>query len=129
VHHRNRPGAIKIAAATNDGNTIASHFGMAAFYQVIVTEAGKIKTMERRPKPHHTTHPNLAQAQNHDHEDMLAPIRDCQILLCGGMRTFAYENAEAAGLHVIMTGGLIEDAVRGYLSGNLVSDPRLIRKL
>ncbi len=118
----NTSGEIKIAAVTNDGTTIAGHFGMAAFYQVIVTEAGKITKMEQRPKPHHTIHPDTAQAQIHDHEDMLAPIRDCQILLCGGMRTRAYENAEAAGLQVIMTGGLIEDAVRDFLSGNLVSD-------
>jgi hypothetical protein len=60
---------------------------------------------------------------------MFAPIRDCQILLCGGMRTRAYESAEAAGLQVIMTGGLIEDAFQGYLSGNLVSDSNRIRKL
>jgi predicted Fe-Mo cluster-binding NifX family protein len=117
---------VKIAAVTNDGTTITGHFGMALYYQVIVIEAGKVTTKEQRPKPHHGVHPDYAQAEHHDHQDMFAPIQDCQVLLCGGMRTPAYEKAEAVGLQIIMTGGKIDDAVRKFLQGNLVSDPRRI---
>jgi predicted Fe-Mo cluster-binding NifX family protein len=119
-------GVVRIAAVTNDGTTITGHFGMALFYQVIVIEAGKVTTKEQRPKPHHAVHPDYVQAEHHDHQDMFAPIQDCQVLLCGGMRTPAYEKAEAVGLQIIMTGGKIDDAVRKYLQGNLVSDPRRI---
>jgi len=59
---------------------------------------------------------------------MYAPISDCQVLLCGGMGTPAHENAEAAGLKVIMTSGKISDAVQSYLAGSLTSDPRRIHK-
>ena len=120
-------GAVKIAAVTNDGINIAGHFGMAEYYQVIVAESGKVTSEEKRPKPHHMMHPNMEQAGQHDHQDMLAPIRDCQVLICGGMRTRAYEHAEAAGLQVIMTIGNIDEAVKGYLDGSLVSDVRRIR--
>ncbi len=117
---------VKIAVITNDGDTIANHFGMAEYYKVYTSEAGKITSKEQRSKPHHSAHPDLSQSQLHDHGDMLAPIRDCHVLLCGGMRTRAYNSAEAAGLKVIMTGGLIEDAISAYLSGNLVSESRRI---
>ncbi len=118
---------IKIAAVSNDGVMIAGHFGMAENYQVVTVEAGKIISQESRPKPHHTLHPDLEASQAHDHQDMFSPIRDCRILLCGGMRTRAYDHATAAGLQVIMTVGRIEDAVKAYLNGTLISDTRRIR--
>jgi predicted Fe-Mo cluster-binding NifX family protein len=125
---QNKPqGPVKIAAVTHDGVTIAGHFGMAEYYQVIATESGKITAEEKRPKPHHMMHPDIEQAGQHDHQDMLAPIKDCSVLLCGGMRTRAYEHAQAAGLQVILTVGKIDEAVRQYLNGELTSDLRRIR--
>jgi predicted Fe-Mo cluster-binding NifX family protein len=108
---------------------IAPHFGMAEYYQVISIEAGKVVAKEMRPKPHHTVHPDAEQAQGHDHQDMLAPIRDCQVLLSGGMRTRAYEHVQAAGIQVMMTVGRIDEAISQYIHGTLVSDPRRIRSM
>jgi predicted Fe-Mo cluster-binding NifX family protein len=119
-------GAVKIAAVTNDGITITGHFGMAEYYRIIGIEAGKVTTQEQRPKPHHALHPDYVQAEHHEHQDMFAPIRDCQVLLCGGMRTPAYEKAEAIGLQVIMTSGRIDEAVQAYLNGTVINDPRRI---
>jgi predicted Fe-Mo cluster-binding NifX family protein len=118
--------SVKIAAVTNDGITIAGHFGMAEYYRVITIENDKVFNEEQLPKPHHTVHPDYVQAEHHDHQDMFAPIHDCQILLCAGMRSPAHEKAEAAGLKVIMTSGTINDAIQSYLHGNLVSDPQRI---
>ncbi len=70
-------GPVKIAAITNDGINIAAHFGMAEYYQVIIVENGKVTSEEKRAKPHHVLHPNTEQSQQHDHLDMLDPIRDC----------------------------------------------------
>ena len=117
---------VKIAAVTNDGVTITGHFGMAIYYRVITIEADKVTNEEQRSKPHHTVHPDYVQAEQHDHQEMFAPIKDCQILLCGGMRNPAHEKAEAAGLKVIMTSGAIKAAIQSYLHGNLVSDPQRI---
>jgi predicted Fe-Mo cluster-binding NifX family protein len=117
---------LKIAAVTNDGSTITSHFGMAEYYRVITIEDGKATAEEQRPKPHHAVHPEHKEGGRHEHQHMYAPISDCEVLLCGGMGTPAYENAEALGLKVIMTSGKISDAVQGYLAGSLVSDPRRI---
>jgi predicted Fe-Mo cluster-binding NifX family protein len=117
----------KIAVTTNDGVSIAAHFGMAEKYKVISIEGGQIIHEEERPKPHHEIHPNLEQAGQHNHLDMLTPIRDCQVLLCGGMRDRAYMHATEAGLDVIMVAGNVEEAVRQYLAGTLVSDMRRVR--
>ena len=131
VTNNNMPGKpqgpVKIAAVTHDGVTIAGHFGMAEYYQVITTESGQITSEEKRLKPHHMMHPDAEQASQHEHQDMLAPIQDCTVLLCGGMRTRAFEHAQSAGLQVIMTVGKIDEAVRQYLSGELISDTRRIR--
>ena len=116
----------KIAAVTNDGVTITGHFGMAEYYRVITIEGGQVTTEEQRAKPHHTVHPEHIQGEHHEHQDMFAPIRDCQVLLCGGMGTPAHEKAEAVGLQVIMTSGNINEAVRNYLDGSLISDPQRV---
>lgn len=116
---------VKIAAVTDDGETLSNHFGMAARYVVIETEDGLVLRRETRAKPHHTVHPDHSQPHSHDHdlhEDMFAPVRDCQVLLVGGMGGGAYNKALSAGLQVMLTSGGIEDALQAYLRGGLRSD-------
>lgn len=119
---------IKIAAASEDQQRISSHFGMAPFYRVITLDGAKIVGDEIRSKafhgqsePHHTDHDHL-------HADMFAPISDCQVLLCGGMGSPAFDKAQAAGLNVILTGGEIDTAVQAYLAGSLKTDLRRIHQ-
>jgi predicted Fe-Mo cluster-binding NifX family protein len=57
---------------------------------------------------------------------MFAPIRDCQVLLAGGMGEPAYQKALAAGLQVILTGGTIQNALQAWLKGELQTDLRRI---
>lgn len=119
--------AIKIAAATENGETLSSHFGRAPQYMVYSTADGEISTVEKREKPHHgdSAHEHGHHHQ-HLHGDMFAPINDCQVLLVGGMGQPAYRKAQAAGLEIFLTGGPIESAVRAYLSGELTSDMRRV---
>jgi hypothetical protein len=58
---------------------------------------------------------------------MIEGLSDCQVLVCGGMVTPAYNRAVAAGLKVILTGQLSIDAtVQEYLSGTLENEPQLV---
>jgi predicted Fe-Mo cluster-binding NifX family protein len=57
---------------------------------------------------------------------MLASMADCQVLLCGGMGSPAYQKALSAGLEVVLVGGQMRDAVERYLKGDLTSDLRRI---
>jgi len=122
----------KIAVVTQDQHKVSAHFGMAPYYQVFSVEDGKITAEETRQKPHHERHPDHnSDHLGHDHgvghhQNMFAPIADCQVLICGGMGSPAFAKAQAAGLEVILTGGEILASVQAYLDGKIVSDPRRV---
>ena len=130
----------KIAAVTEDGLTLSSHFGMAPEYLVFMVEGERILAEEKRPKPHHQRHPDHHVAGHgaagHDaaghgttgHADMFAPIADCQALLCGGMGAPAYQKALQAGLEVVLTGGEIRLTLQAYLEGRLSTDLRRVHQ-
>lgn len=123
---------LKIAAVTEDGQGISSHFGMAPEVHVFTISDGKIVSEEVRAKPHHKQHPSPEEhgagkhGSGHQHGDMLAPMSDCQVLLCGGMGSPAYQKARSAGLEVVLVGGQMRTAVERYLLGELTSDMRRI---
>ncbi len=117
----------KIAAVTENGQQLSSHFGRAPLFRVFSVENGQIMGDETRTKPYHGQHPQGEQ-QAHLHEDMFAPIADCQVLLCGGMGMPAYQKALESGLEVLLTGGEIQAAVQDYLDGKIVSDLRRVHQ-
>jgi predicted Fe-Mo cluster-binding NifX family protein len=121
----------RIAAVTDDGLILSNHFGMALQYLVSETEDDRILRQEARAKPHHSVHPDHGQPQSHNeqlHEDMFTPIRDCQVLLVGGMGGGAYKKAQSVGLEVVLTGGTIADALQAYLNGQLISSDLRLQK-
>lgn len=118
----------KIAAVTQDGNTLSSHFGMAPTYKVYTIEDNQVVSEESRSKPHHSVHPDHQSHGHHGHADMFAPIADCQVLLCGGMGTPAYQKAQSAGLEIVMMGGGLDAAVQAYLQGQTANDMRRVHQ-
>jgi len=121
----------KIAAATEDGQKLSSHFGRAPFYQVFTIDEGEVVAQEQLAKPFHGEHGGHEHFHDrahheHGHEDMFAPLKDCKVLLCGGMGGPAYQKALSAGLEVILMGGEIDAALRAYLIGEASSDLRRI---
>lgn len=81
---------MKIAAITDDENTISQHFGRASLYLVVTVENGKIVDKETRPKVGHHTfaagrHHGTAQGERHGydasaqsrHASMAEIIADC----------------------------------------------------
>ena len=109
---------IKIAAVSDDGQTISQHFGRAKYYTVLTIEGGKIIAREQREKmghtqfagePHEETHGEdprghgFAPAEQDRHFRMAEAIRDCQFLLARGMGAGAYYSMEQAGIRPIIT--------------------------
>ncbi len=125
---------MKIAAITDDGETISMHFGRAPYYLVCTIEDGKIAARELREKLGHR------QFASHDHEEtqdprghgfgagaadrhagMIASITDCEALLVRGMGRGAYLAMEEANIKPIVTDiEQINDAVQAYIDGNIV---------
>lgn len=141
---------MKIAAVTDDGVKLSSHFGMASSYRVLTIEEGKIVADETIEKPHHKSHGSgHGGGHDHDHEHgeehhdhshgehghknhrgmkFFDPIKDCQVLISGGMGEPPYKRALSFGLEVMLTGGKIDAAVQAYLNGELVSDQRRVHQ-
>jgi len=127
---------MKLALVTEDGVTICQHFGFAPYYMVVTAENGKIVAKEQRAKAgHHTAGAHdCHDASCHDakhgmdaasqvkHAGMLANIKDCQVIIAGGMGWGAYESMKQNNIEPIITDEEnIDDAVNAYLNGKLVN--------
>jgi predicted Fe-Mo cluster-binding NifX family protein len=125
---------MKIAAITDDGNTISQHFGRAQYYLVATVENGQIVGRELREKLGHAQfanqpHPEEVPGQPHGmdaashnkHLSMAETIADCEALLCRGMGMGAYESMKMCGIKPIVTDiASIDEAVMAYVKGNIV---------
>jgi len=126
---------MKIAAISDDGNTISQHFGRASLYVVVTVEEGKMVSKETRAKTGHHTFaahpsPDLAPSERHGydagsqvkHSRMAETISDCQVLLVGGMGWGAYESMKSYNIEPIVTDvESIDQAVQLYIAGELTN--------
>ena len=121
---------FKIAVATPDGQRLSPHFGETPWYEVFTVVDGKIAARERRAKPHNPTHHHGAHepGQGRGGPHFFDPIRDCRVLIVGGMGERAYQWARNAGLEVVATKGKVDEAVQAYLDGTLQHEPRRIHR-
>lgn len=122
---------MKIAAATDDGATIAADLG-ASYYAVVTVEQGVIVAHELRQKQPqgwyevagHAEHHGPADAAPetvHRHDQLVDPIDDCQAVLVAGIDARDREHLEAVGIWPVVTSpGPIDAAVRAFLAGELV---------
>jgi predicted Fe-Mo cluster-binding NifX family protein len=125
---------MKIAAITDDGNTISQHFGRAQYYLVATVENRQIVSRELRDKLGHAQfanepHPEEVPGQPHGmdpashdkHLRMAEAITDCEALLCRGMGMGAYESMKTRGIQPIVTDiASIDEAVMAYIEGKIV---------
>ena len=108
---------IKIAAVSDDGQTISQHFGRAKYYTVLTIENGQIIARDQREKMGHAQFAGeehtedkadprghgFTPAEQNRHSQMAEAIRDCQILLARGMGSGAYYNMEQVGIKPVIT--------------------------
>jgi predicted Fe-Mo cluster-binding NifX family protein len=125
---------VKIAAISDDGMNVSQHFGRAPYYVVVTVENGQIAGKETRPKAGHQTfgggeheaapgerHGYDAGAQSR-HGQMMGNIKDCQVVIAGGMGLGARDSLKAAGIDTIVTDVKdIDEAVRLYAEGKLAN--------
>ncbi len=119
---------MKIAAATNDGNTIAADFESAAYYTVLIIESGLIAGRELRAKRPLGWYRATGHAEHHGpaaaapetaegHDTMIDPIDDCDAILVSGIEPQALSRLEAAGIWpVVVPPGAIDEAALNVLA-------------
>ena len=119
---------MKIAVVTDDGKTVAQHFGRARYYQVWTVEDGAVTGTELRDRSatvRHGNEPGHAHSEahhhgTHDHSGMVAQISDTDLLLVGGMGFRAREALDDAGIQVIATDITeTELAINAWIEGTL----------
>ena len=117
---------MKIAAVTDDGVSIHSHFGRAHYSEVLTVDDGHITARERRTKPAHNGH--QAHGVTPAHAPAMAEvIGDCQVLLARGMGEPAFHSLLARGINpMLVQEHAIDEAVRAYTQGGLQHRPERI---
>ena len=125
---------MKIAFVSEDHKTISAHFGRAKFYEVITLEAGSVTQRETLVK----SNPLLAtpdeihvfgddHGHHHDHNAMIAPIHDCEVLISRGMGKAAHISLQENDIQPIITDiKEIEAALEAYITGTLADHPELL---
>ncbi len=129
---------MKIAVVTEDEKTISQHFGMAPLYMVLNVGNGEITGKEKRAKMGHNqfggqqgAHPGgphgFDAASQNRHAGMAEAIKDCQVLITGGMGMGAYYSLKSYNIEPVITDVRnIEEAVKRYTEGKL---PNLTERL
>jgi predicted Fe-Mo cluster-binding NifX family protein len=124
---------MKIAFVSDDGKNVSQHFGRARYYVVVTLENGQEANREVREKlghPHFAGQPDHEEHRGHSHgydlgaqhrhDRMVESIKDCEVLVVGGMGGGARQSLQAIGIHSILTDAIsIDDAVKAYVEGHL----------
>lgn len=120
---------MKIAAITDDGETISRHFGRAVYYLVATIEDGKITGRQLRDKPgrsqfvarlHEVGHSGRRHGADAEHLQWAESINDCEALLCGNIDVSVYESMKAQGILPIVTDiAEIDEAALAYARGEI----------
>jgi predicted Fe-Mo cluster-binding NifX family protein len=123
---------MRIAVASDDGVSIAGHFGRCAGFEIFDVTENQAKRIENRPNAnshHHEQHGQDECDEHghhggvHNHESFLSALQDCQAVICRGMGRRAVADLAAKGIKPIIT---LEDvtapeAVRLYALGQLTA--------
>jgi predicted Fe-Mo cluster-binding NifX family protein len=134
---------MEIAVLTDDGATVSQHFGRARYYAVVTVEEGREsgrelldRTDTLLPVAEHEARQGLTgeidchgagTAAAASHLRMVQPIRDCQVLLGGGMSWSARECLLGAGIRPILTDiESLDQAVEAYLDGTIVDHVEIL---
>lgn len=129
---------MKIAFATDDGQTVSLHFGQAGHYVVCTIEGNQVVEREMRSKArcNHSAHGHVhvdaqptvsvqggEQPRDH-HALMIEAISDCEAAIARGMGRGMYYALPRAGIRPIITDiASIDDAAKAYIAGTIANHP------
>lgn len=129
----------KIAIPTNDGKTISRHFGQASAFLILTLDNGEIIEQELRELSDSGDHDHHNHDHHHDHQHQHGMggnrshsakfdyIRDCQILISGGMGQPAVQRLNDMGIQVALTDHKgIADLLQEIKAGQVKHNPRRI---
>lgn len=119
---------MKIAIVSDDGKTIASHFGRTRGFAVFEIEGEKVKKQEYRENTF-TGHVRGLEEANHSfdrHGPILEALKDCRAVISHGMGRRIYDDLKNAGIEVFVTEEIdVKTALDLFIKGCLIDHPEL----
>ena len=135
---------MKIAFATDDGQTVSHHYGQAGHYTVLTIRENQVVAREMRSKErcnhgaghdhghaHVDAQPTLnvqggGQPRDH-HALMIEAISDCEAAIARGIGRGMYYALPRAGIRPIITDiASIDDAAQAYIDGTIIDHPEKV---
>ncbi|NLI97940.1 hypothetical protein GX441_04690 [bacterium] len=115
---------MKIALPSDDGATIAPHFGRARYFIIFEAEKGKILQKELvENNPYHNDHGHDSAHEHgvhHSHERFVALLAGSEVIIARGMGRRAVADLVGAGIKPVFTETEnAEEAARAYSNGTL----------
>ena len=122
---------MRVAVASQDGESISDHFGRSACFIIFDAEDGKVLRKELRTNTY-TSHvrENCDGGghgdQPHSHATLVQALQDCQAAICYGMGWRAAEELTQNGIQPVIVDSQCspEDAVALFVQGKLASASR-----
>jgi predicted Fe-Mo cluster-binding NifX family protein len=109
---------VKIAVASNNGETVAQHFGRVRRFVVLTIADGRVTGREIRE----ATGPHGSDRAEHGGgcEQAIAAIADCDAVVVGGMGRGAYLHCRDAGVEAVLTDARrVDEAAERFVRGEL----------
>ncbi len=118
---------MKIAIASDDGTTIAAHFGRTRGFSIYAIENGAIQYIGYRNNTF-TGHARGLAGQLHDidrHGPIIAALKDCDLVISHGMGRRIYDDLQRAGIDAyIVNETVVDTAAKLYFTDNLKNHPQ-----
>lgn len=118
---------MRIAVASDDGVSIAGHFGRCAgfvIFDIADQKAIKVEQRQNSGGHHHSQGdcaPHDHENANHGHESFLIALQDCQAVICRGMGRRAVADLAAKGI----SPAIITEDISAHEAAELYAGGRL----
>ena len=109
---------MRIAVPSDDGLTLSAHFGKCREFLIFEARDGQVAPLEGRPNA--GCHGHGAGPEG-GHAGMVEGLRDCQVVLCGGIGERAMQALRAAGIAAVRVeaAGNAQEIVAAFQAGAL----------
>lgn len=123
---------MRVAVASQDGESISAHFGRCACFIIFDVEDGTVSWKELRENAHASDGQGNCHVSGHDgdqphsHAAVVQALQDCQAALCYGMGWRAADELRHNGILpvIVHRNHSPKEAVALYAQGKLVPGDR-----
>lgn len=122
---------IRLAIPTDDGKTVASHFGMAQFFMLVEIDGDKefsrklVENLHARghhgEHGEHHGHGGHGNGHGHGHDEVFMSTGDIEGVIAVRIGPHMFEDLKARkiGVYLVSVGTSIENAINSFIEGKL----------